>query len=217
MFNHIQHEFPRIKRTTNSDGKRVYETPSGKMYPSVTTVTGLHVKQEILAWRKRVGEEEANKITTRAAKRGTRIHSLCEDYLSNKESKKDLLDVDMWQTIQPHLDSINNIHALEKKLYSDHLEVAGTVDCIGEYKGKLSVIDFKTSRRRKTLQEIDHYFMQCSAYAVAFEEMLDIPVSNLVVIMAVDSDDCIIFNEKRDAYIDRFIDLRKQYKKLYNS
>lgn len=216
MFNRIHHEFPTLERITNDSGKRVYKTSEGKTYPSVTTITGQHIKEQIKEWRKKVGEEEANKITSRASRRGTRIHSLCEDYLSNNESKKDLLDLEMWQTIKPYLDRIDNIHALEDKLYSNHLEVAGTVDCIAEYENKLSIIDFKTSSRVKTKQQIGHYFMQCSAYAVAFEEMMEIPISDLVIIMAVDNQDCIVFNEKRDNYIESFKELRQEYKNKYN-
>ena len=210
-FSHIKHEFAKLERVT-TDGVRVYKTPSGGAYPSVTTVTGLLKKQFIKEWRERVGAEEANKITSKASRRGTRIHSLCEDYLSNKEVACDYVDYDVWQSIKSHLDSINNIHALETPLYSDHLEVAGTVDCIAEYEGKLSVIDFKTSARIKGRDDIHDYFMQCSAYAVAFEERTKIPVSNLVIIMGVDEEGCLVFKEKRDDWIDKFKELRKQYK-----
>ena len=198
------------------DGVRVYKTPSGRAYPSVTTVTGLLKRQAIQEWRERVGAEEANKISTRASTRGTRIHSLCENYLSNKEATPNYLDHELWQAIQPHLERINNIHALESRLYSDHLEVAGTVDCIAEYDGKLAVIDFKTSARLKDKDDIHDYFMQCSAYAVAFEERTSIPVTNLIVIMGVDNEGCITFTEKRDNWIEGFIKLRKEYKQWKN-
>jgi len=210
-FSRVYYEFPKLERST-IDGVRVYKTPSGRAYPSVTTVTGLVKREFIKEWRERVGEEEANRISSNASRRGTRIHSLCEDYLSNKPIKPNYLDHEMWKSIQPHLDCINNIHALEDRLYSDHLEVAGTVDCIGEYKGKLSVIDFKTSSRLKNKDDIHDYFMQCSAYAVAFEELTKTPVSKLVIIMAVDNSEPLIFEEKRDTWIDKFIDLRKHYK-----
>jgi genome maintenance exonuclease 1 len=213
MFNHVQLEFPKLKRVTANNGSRVYETPSGKAYPSVTTVTGLLKKQAIMEWRKRVGEEEANKISSKAANRGTRIHSLCEQYLLNKEIVPNMFDVDMWQNMKPHLHNINNIYALEQPLYSDHLEVAGTVDCIAEYNGKMSVIDFKTSRRLKHRDDIHDYFMQCSAYAVAFEEMTKIPVPQLVILIAVDDEKPLVFVEKRNEWIDGFKDLRAEYKR----
>jgi genome maintenance exonuclease 1 len=213
MFNHVQLEFPKLKRVTADNGSRVYETPSGKAYPSVTTVTGLLKKQAIMEWRKRVGEEEANKISSKAANRGTRIHSLCEQYLLNKEIVPNMFDVDMWQNMKPHLHNINNIHALEQPLYSDHLEVAGTVDCIAEYNGKMSVIDFKTSKRLKHRDDIHDYFMQCSAYAVAFEEMTKIPVPQLVILIAVDDEKPLVFVEKRNEWINGFKDLRAEYKR----
>jgi genome maintenance exonuclease 1 len=118
----------------------------------------------------------------------------------------------MWKSIQPQLDSINNIHALEDRLYSDHLEVAGTVDCIGEFNGKLSVIDFKTSSRIKKQQDIHDYFMQCSAYAVAFEELTSIPVPDIVIIMAVEDEEPLLFFEKRDNWIKQFKGLREEYR-----
>lgn len=215
MFNHIHHEYPKLARTT-VDGARLYETPSGRAYPSVTTVTGLLKRQFIQEWRAKVGEEEANKISSQASRRGTRVHSLCEDYLSNKEVTPNFLDLELWRTITPHLDRINNIHALETKLFSDHLEVAGTVDCVAEFDGKLSVIDFKTSKKVKSSDDIHDYFMQCSAYAVAFEEIVKIPVSQLVIIMAVDESDSLLFFEKRDNWIDKFKQLREDYRKWKN-
>jgi ATP-dependent exoDNAse (exonuclease V) beta subunit len=215
VFNHIHHEYPKLARTT-VDGARLYETPSGRAYPSITTVTGLLKRQAIQEWRERVGAEEANKISGRASSRGTRVHSLCEDYLSNLEVTPNYLDHELWQGITPLLDRINNIHALETKLYSDHLEVAGTVDCVAEFDGKLSVIDFKTSSRVKRHDDIHDYYMQCSAYAVAFEERTNLPVSQLLIVMAVDDHDPLLFFEKRNNWIDKFKQLREDYRKWKN-
>lgn len=213
MFNHIECDLPALSRVTSDDGTRVYQTPTGKKYPSVTTVTGLLKKQAIMDWRKRVGEAEANKISSTAARRGTRIHTLCETHLNNDPVNCSMFDLDLWNSVKPHLSKINNIYALEKTLYSDHLQVAGTVDCIAEYEGRMSVIDFKTSKRIKTRDDIHDYFMQCSAYAVAFEEMTKIPVPQLVIIIAVDESDPLIFVEKRNSWIEGFKDLRLEYKK----
>jgi genome maintenance exonuclease 1 len=213
MFNHIPLELPKLQRVTNSDGSRVYATPSGKKYPSVTTVTGLLKKDIINEWRKRVGDEEANKISSKAAKRGTRIHTLCEKYLLNEEVSVQLFDNEMWNSMRPLLDDIDDIYALEQPLYSDHLQVAGTVDCIARYKGKLSVIDFKSSKRIKHRDDIHDYFIQCSAYAVAFEELTGIPVPRLVILMAVDDEKPLVFNEKRNDWIEEFKTLRLEYKR----
>jgi len=214
MFNHIHHDIAKLRRVDSPAG-RVYQTPSGRAYPSVTAVTGLHGKDAIMAWRKRVGEEEANRVSRRATTRGTRVHTLCEDYISNKSVTADLFDQEAWQSLVPELNKINNIHCLETQLYSDHLEVAGTVDCIAEYNGKVSVIDFKTSKRIKKKSDIHSYFMQTSAYAVMFEERTGIPVSRLVILMTVDDEpEASVFVEKRDDWIGEFIELRETYKKL---
>jgi genome maintenance exonuclease 1 len=212
----IDHDFPKLLRTTSSDGTRVYETPSGRAYPSVTTVTGLHSAKGIMEWRKRVGEEEANRISGRASARGTRIHNYCETYLLGESTEPDMFDAEMFNSIKPLLDQIDNIHALEDPLYSDHLQVAGTVDCIAEFQGKLSVIDFKTSSKPKDRDDIHNYFMQTAAYAVAFEERTGIPIGRLVIIMAVDSDDPRWFIEKRDNWIGGFRKLRMDYRNLKN-
>ena len=129
MKNFIHHEFPEVIRMDLPEGRR-YKVPSGKLYPSVTTVTGHLSNASLDAWKKRVGEEEAARISKRATDRGTRIHTLCEDFLKGKNPQADLVDMDMWSDLRPVIDKIDNIHALESKLYSDKLEVAGTVDCI---------------------------------------------------------------------------------------
>lgn len=216
LFSHIQHDIPKLQRVTSPNGSRVYQTPEGNSYPSVTTVTGLLNQKAIQEWRARVGEKVANEISNRAATRGTRVHQLCEDYLSNRDIQVDMFDHEMWQSFYPLLDRIDNVHALETPLYSDHLSVAGTVDCIAEFDGRLSVIDFKTSRKPKTADMIANYFMQCSAYAVAWEELTKMPVDQLVILMAVDDHEPIIFIEKRDDYIEHFISLREDYAKLNN-
>jgi len=214
MKNFIHHDFDKLERDTAPNGTRVYKTPSGKSYPSVTTVTGLHSAKGIAEWRKRVGEEEANRISGRASARGTRIHQYCEDYLRGNIFEADMFDLEMFNSIKPLLDQVDNIHCLEDALYSDFLQVAGTVDCIGEFQGKLSVIDFKTSSKPKHRDDIHNYFMQTAAYAVAFEERTGIPIGRLVIIMAVDNDDPRWFIEKRDNWIGGFRKLRLDYKNL---
>lgn len=207
----IEHDFKKLKRIDTDNG-RLYATDKGN-YPSITTVTGLLNKEAILEWRRRVGEEEANRVSSRAASRGTRIHSLCEDYLRKGTAVPDMFDAEMFNSIKHCLDDIDNIHALETPLYSHHLQVAGTVDCIAEYKGKLSVIDFKTSSRAKSRDDIHNYFMQTAAYAVAFEERTRVPVGRLVIIMAVDNDEPIVFTERRDDWIKQFIQLREEFRR----
>jgi len=214
MRNFIHYDFPKLERITSSDGIRLYNTPSGKSYPSVTTITGLHSAKGIAEWRRRVGEEEANRISGKASARGTRIHKYCEDYLRGNLFEADMFDLEMFNSIKLWLDDIDNIHCLETPLYSDFLQVAGTVDCIADFQGKLSVIDFKTSSKPKDRDDIYNYFMQTAAYAVAFEERTGIPIGRLVIIMAVNNDDPRLFIEKRDNWIGGFRKLRLDYKNM---
>lgn len=208
----IKHDLPKLKRI-DGGASRLYETPEGKQYPSVTSVLGFKSAESIQKWRDRVGAEEADKISRRASSRGTRIHTLCEDYLTVGTASPDMFDAEMFISIKPYLDKIDNIHALETPLYSHYLKVAGTVDCIGEYEGKLAVIDFKSSSRVKSKDDIHSYFMQTAAYAVMFEELTKIPVGRLVIIMGVDNERALIFNEKRDRWINDFIQLREEFTK----
>ncbi len=216
MKNFIHHDFAKLERDTAADGRRVYKTPEGKLYPSVTSVTGINSTFNKSAWIQRVGVDEANRITQRALDRGTRVHSLCENYLLGNEIVVDMFDADMWSTMRPLLDDIDNIHCLETPLYSNFLQTAGTVDCIAEYQGKLSVIDFKTSSRVKDRNDIHNYFEQTAAYSVMFEELTGIPIGRLVIMMVIDDDAPRVFVEKRDAWIAGFRKSRLDYKNKYN-
>ncbi len=217
-FKHVGCDIDYDLTTETINGKRFYKTPEGLLYPSVTTITSQHGKDKILEWRKRVGEAEANRVSARASGRGTRVHKLCENYLNNEEDfARDTMPdaLVMFKAIQPILDKyIDNIHALEVPLYSDHLKVAGRVDCIAEFDGKLSVIDFKTSSKPKEEKWILNYFMQCSAYAVMYEERTKIPVPRIAVVIAVDGEQPQIFVKKRNDYIGEFIKYREIYEEV---
>ena len=208
-----------ILEQVNTDTGRYYKTPTGVLYPSVTTVTGLMGQKAIQEWRKRVGEEEANKISSQAARRGTRIHQLCEDYLNGDDidtSNYTFIDALNFKSLKIILDEhIDNIHMQETRLYSDYLRMAGTVDCIAEWKGKLAIIDFKTARKLKLKEYITNYFCQAAAYAIMYEERFGIPVSRLVIIISVDDEEPQIFEEKRNNYTKELLDVREQYKVKY--
>ena len=149
-----------------------------------------------MAWRKRVGEEEANKISKRASTRGNKTHKLAEEYLSNKDISKykdDVLSMGLFHQIKPYLDSINNIHALEAPLYSKLLRLAGRVDCIAEYNGELAIIDFKTSTKYKREDWIHDYFAQETAYAIMFQELTGLMVKKLVTIIACETGEPQVF------------------------
>ena len=213
MFNHVPIEIGKLVQV-NSKGGRYYETPTGAKYPSVTSITKLHNQESIQAWKDKVGEEEAGKISRRALARGNKIHSLAEKYLLNEGDLSDDFSKADFGVMIPYLDKINNIHCLETQLYSDHLKTAGTVDCIGEYEGKLTVIDFKTSAKLKKREWVKDYFMQCSAYAVMYEERTGTPIERLLLIINVEDEGVQLMDGKRDDYIDDFLDLRETFRKL---
>ena len=213
MFNHVPIEIGKLVQV-NSKGGRYYETPTGAKYPSVTSITKLHNQESIQAWKEKVGEEEAGKISRRALARGNKIHSLAEKYLLNEGDLSDDFSKTDFGVMIPYLDKINNIHCLETQLYSDHLKTAGTVDCIGEYDGKLTVIDFKTSAKLKKREWVKAYFMQCSAYAVMYEERTGTPIERLLLIINVEDEGVQLMDGKRDDYIDDFLDLRETFRKL---
>lgn len=203
-----------LKSQTFPDGKRYYVTPDGVKLPSVTTVIGAKGKEAIMKWRKRVGEEEANKISRIASGRGTNLHTLCEKYLNNdpKYLMKVMPDaLQMFKSIKPLLNRINNIHYQEQALWSVKIGMAGRVDCIGEFDGKLSVIDFKTSKRIKKREDIDNYFAQCVAYALMYEELVGQPIDQIVIIMAVDDEEPLLFVEKTEDHINTLLDYIKFY------
>ena len=189
-----------------SSGRR-YITPEGKSYPSITTVLGSRGKEGLLAWRKRVGEAEADRISRIAAGNGSLVHGLCERYINNSEevlSGKEMPVVKQsFLTIKKVLDrALGEVYLQECALYSDHLAVAGRVDLVAKFEGKLSIIDFKTSSRVKSRTDIHNYFIQEAAYAIMVEERTGLPVNNLVTIMAVNnSNEPLIFIEKRDNWV----------------
>lgn len=211
-FNHVPVELLDLQSQQDNEGKRFYQTPNGVWYPSITTVLSYMNKDSLMAWRKRVGEEEANRISSAAMERGTRLHSICENYIKNDLDLKSIspFDMPMFKSIKPILDSnIDKIHAQEAALYSEYLSVAGRVDLVANYDGKLSIIDFKTSRKVKKKEYITNYFMQAAAYAVMFEERTGLPIGRIVIIMAVEDEPPIVFVEKRDNYIFDFIKFRR--------
>jgi genome maintenance exonuclease 1 len=201
-------------KTVTSNGKRFYVTPDGNRYPSVTTITGLLSKEAIQAWRKRVGEAEANKITKAATNRGNKVHKLAEMYLSNKpitEEGTPLIEKMFEQLIGVLDANVGSIKAIEAPLYSDSLKVGGRVDLVSEWDGTLSVIDFKTSTKPKKEHWIDGYFMQSAAYAVMFEERTQIPVSQIVIAIAVEHHSPQVFIRQRDDFTEQFKKLRKTF------
>jgi len=203
IFQHKNIELDELE-TTTINGKRHYLTEDGAL-PSITSVLSVLSRAGIAEWRKRVGETEANRISTQAARRGTNVHQMCEDYLNNELEEKKFLPHEraMFKGIQKELDkSIGLVYTQESPLYSSYLGVAGRVDCIAEHDGRLAVIDFKTAGKLKEKRYIENYFQQAAAYCVMFEERTGIPVDKIVIMIAVENEDnAQVFVEKRDNWI----------------
>ena len=211
MFNHIDLSLPSLDRET-IDGVRYYKVPNDEeliRLVSITSVTSHFNKEIFVKWRKRVGEEEANRITKKATSRGTDMHTLVEHHLKNEDLPKVQPISDfLFKISRSTLDNINNIHALESSLYSKQLGIAGTVDCIAEYEGELAIIDFKTSKKPKPREWIEHYFVQCMAYGCMLYELTGISVKKLVIIMACENGECVVYEERDKS---KYIKLLTQY------
>ena len=204
MFEHVPTELNEMNAVTTEKGRR-YRTPEGVDLPSITTVLSILSRDSIMKWRRRVGAAEANRISHRASTRGTAVHAIIEKYINNEENFKDGYTPDIISSfldLKPILDDrIGRVFAQEAPLYSNHLGVAGRVDCVAEFDGKLSIIDFKTSMRPKRYDYVTNYFMQEAAYAVMWEERTDRPISQLVTIISVDNNEPQVFIEHRDNWI----------------
>lgn len=217
MFVHLNYLGDLELTSRDIDGVRYYPTPSGGLFPSITSVTSFKNRQIFVEWRQRVGEEEANRISKESTTRGTLFHEVCQDYLENKLRCSDEYNsniLKMFESAKPYLNKINNIHAIERSLYSEVLGIAGRVDCIAEYEGELAVIDFKTANKIKPESWIQQYFVQEVAYACMYYELTGIPVKKLITIMVTPNGDVKVF-DKRDKkyyikeltnYIKEFVD-----------
>jgi len=193
----------------------LYQLPSGKWVPSITSVTSFYNRQIFINWRKKIGEEKANKITKAATSRGTDYHEAAQAYLENRELNWDHYmpaTKFMFHHATPYLDKINNIHAIERTLYSEYLGLAGRVDCIAEYEGELAVIDFKTSTKIKPEKWLENYFVQEMFYAAAYYELTDIPVTKLITIMVTPNGEVKVFDKRNKGdYIKLLVKYIKEF------
>lgn len=209
---------PELKplNTDESTGERFYISPNGVRLPSVTTVLSYFKKKSLIEWRNRVGNEEADRVMNRAATRGTKFHNLLEGYLRNEDHIFDGIMPDMKQAfrdMKETLDLIDNIHYIESPLYSEKLGVAGRTDCIGEFAGVPSIIDFKTSVRQKKPEWIEHYFEQGTAYALMYEELTGRTMDQIVILISCDdSDQPQVFIRDKNQYIQNLLEKIHIYK-----
>ena len=194
------------------DGFRFYDI-EGHNYPSVTTVLGYNTGDGIKKWRESIGEDVANYEMRRAAGRGKATHNLIEQYIKGETpGERAVLPLGLFRLIKPYVDQITNVHLLESIMYSKQLTLAGQVDCVAEYGGKLSVIDFKTSNKYKQEEWVQNYFMQCSAYAIMYEELFGTPIEQVVILQSGEDGSCNAFVKDKATYT---ADLEKAIKDFY--
>lgn len=197
IFNHDFVTLPKMERITGEDRKRYYLTPEGNKYQSVTSLTGKVNAKAINEWRERVGEAQANKISTRAANRGTSMHKTVEKYLLNELQADDNgslileesnpLNTNMFMKIKPLVEKLDNIKLVEGTMYSDTLKLAGTADCVADYNGSLALIDFKTSTTMKRKDGVSNYWMQGAAYGRMYEELYGTAPEKIILMISVES------------------------------
>lgn len=215
-FNHVDLHLPKLQRET-IDGVRFYKIPGKeniKRLVSITSVTSHKNRQIFIDWRKKVGDAKADKITKQSTSRGTDMHSIVENYLLNIPELPEVQPISnyLFKIARKDLDKINNIHAIEDSLYSEVLGIAGTVDCIAEYDGELAVIDFKTSKKPKPVEWIEHYFVQCMAYGCMLYELTGISVKKLVIIMACENGECEVYEEyDKGKYIKLLVEYIREF------
>lgn len=215
--NSVELGYDDLNAETKESGNRSYTTPDGQSYPSITTILGYFTKASIIEWRKRVGNEEANRVSRHACARGNALHNTVERYINNEE---DFLQGENMPHIlqlvgaaKKVLDTrLDSVVLQECPLYSTQLKTAGRVDLIGEFDGKLSIVDFKTSKRVKSLEDIQDYFIQACAYSVMFEERTGTPIDQLVILMVVDgSSEPLVFIEKTDDWLEKMVNKITKY------
>ena len=207
-------ELPPISATTKG-GVRLYETPEGNKYPSITTILSVRNKSGLVEWRKRVGDKVANHVMHKAAARGTSVHHMCEDYLNNENidhHQKNFLPWCLFTQLQKVLTNIDNIHAQEAGLYSDKYKVAGRVDCIAEYNGVLSIIDFKTSTKERNDEWNENYYIQCSAYAEMYGERTGTEIEQIVILCVTEDGTVQEFVKEKYDYLDALVETATEWR-----
>lgn len=198
IYNHNNIITPTDLKSVDTPTGRYYFTPVGQKYPSITTILSDKPKDGIEQWKRAIGIANANKEIKRSADRGTAIHLMIERLLNNEPNfarDQQIEHITEFNSLKMILKRVDNIVAQETALYSDLLKVAGRVDCIAEYNGVLSIIDFKTSSRDKKSDMIEDYFLQTTAYAIMFGEMYDIHINNIVIIMSVEQGLPLVFKQ----------------------
>lgn len=197
-------------------GKYRFYDINGTNYPSVTSILGVRKKVELQQWRDKIGENVANWEMSRAARRGTATHNLIENYIKGEPlEEKSVLPLGLFKLMKPYIDQINNIHCLETVLYTSKYRLAGQVDCIAEYNGKLSVIDFKTANKERKEEWIDNYFLQCTAYGLMYEELFKKEIDQIVVIIGGEDGSIATYIKEKKDYIKKLETVIEDFYKMF--
>lgn len=211
----------------DSSGRRLYQTPDGTAVPSVTTILDktkpAEAREALARWKKAVGEQKAQEITTEAAGRGTRMHKFLEDHIKGIPLKESVTNpfaqqsLDMARkVIAEGFSKINEVWGSEVPLYFPEL-YAGTTDCCGVHEGKEAILDFKQTNKPKKLEWIDDYFLQLTAYALAHNEVHGTNIRKGVILMCskdYEYQEFILEPKDFDYWTERWCDRVEQYYKI---
>jgi len=211
----FQHEFvtldENIESVESGSGRR-YSTPDG-IFPSVTTVTGWKKRAFFAKWRRENPEE-----SKRVLSRGTKLHSLIETYLLNNltptaiTESEGTTERDLFVSMQQEIDRIGTIYAIEVPLWSKKVGLAGRTDCIGEFDGVPSVIDFKSSNYPKSEDAIQDYFMQATAYALMWQDRTGQELRNIAILIGVEDGGCQVFTADPRDYVPDLVEAIQTYR-----
>lgn len=188
-------QYETLEKVTYASGARHYLCPvTGKKLASVTTILDATApeKKELLEWRKRVGDEKADQIKKEALSLGTLMHLHLENHVlgiprpGGNNTARIMAEKMADQIIQRGLVNVDEVYGSEVQLHCPEL-YAGTTDLIGQWRGKLAIMDFKTARKMRTRSMIEGYFLQLCAYAIAHDELYETKIDTGVVFM-VDRD-----------------------------
>jgi genome maintenance exonuclease 1 len=186
-YNHIPTDFKQAK-LIERDNAHFYQTPTGEIYPSITTILhetmSIEKKEGLQNWKDQ--EIAADYITQEAATIGTETHQLIENYINDVRQTDEvrLLSVAHFNNLIPFLQKINDVHGTELRLYSNTMKLAGTSDCIAKYDGELSIIDYKTKRSNQKEEWMTDHFIQGTAYAQMFKELTGIEIKQVVILVS---------------------------------
>jgi genome maintenance exonuclease 1 len=214
LYNHIPINFKQAE-LIEKDNAHFYQTPTGEIYPSITTI--LHEtmasekKESLQNWKEQ--EIAANYITQEAATIGTETHKLIENHINEVRQTDNvrLLSVAHFNNLIPFLQKINNVHGTELRLYSNAMKLAGTSDCIANYDGELSIIDYKTKRSNQKEEWMTDHFIQGTAYAQMFKELTGIEAKQVVILVSSEKNSRMEFVKNTEDYKDLLTQRLNQY------